>query len=64
MTQKMVTFTVLMTDLQAESLAQFVKRIKWSDIRQLSAGDDESDRMQQALIAVQRALEGVGYDPR
>lgn len=64
MIQKMVSFTALMTDLQAESLAQFVKRIKWSDIRQLSSGDDESDRMHQALIAVQRALVGAGYDPR
>jgi len=64
MTQKMVTFTVELTSFQAEALAQFVKRVTWSEIRQNATGDDEADEMQISLMLVQTALREAGYAPR
>jgi hypothetical protein len=55
---------VTLTDPQALALAQMVKRITWSDMRQLSADDDEAYAMKDAVIALQAALAAVGYAPR
>jgi hypothetical protein len=59
-----VKITVVFTDVQAEALAQFVKRIGWSEIRQNATGDDEADKMRDCLGVLQKALQEVGYAPR
>lgn len=59
-----VKITVVLTDSQAEALAQFVKRIGWSEIRQNATGDDEADKMRDGLGVLQKALQEVGYAPR
>jgi hypothetical protein len=64
MTQKTVQIMVNLTDIQAEALAQFVKRIGWSEIRQNATGDDEADEMRDCLGVLQKALQEVGYAPR
>lgn len=64
MTQKPVTFTVHLFDQQALALAQFIKRIPWSDIRQNALDDDEAYNMRDCLDQVRKALQEAGYDPR
>ena len=64
MTQKMVTFTVQINDELAEGLAQFLKRVGWSEIRQNAVDDVEACIMRDALGQVRQVLEEVGYAPR
>ena len=64
MTQKMVTFTVQINDELAEALAQFVKRVGFSEFRQNAVDDVEAYTMRDAVDQVRKALEEVGYAPR
>ena len=64
MTQKTVKITVELTIEQAQALAQFVKRVGWSEIRQNAVDDDEAHEIQIALMLVQSSLAEVGYAPR
>lgn len=64
MPQKMVTFNVQINDELAEGLAQFLKRVGWSEIRQNAADDVEACIMRDALDQVRKSLQEVGYDPR
>ena len=59
-----VKITVELTPFQAEELAQFLKRVTWSQIRENAIGDDEADQMIQAMGHIQGALAEVGYAPR
>lgn len=59
-----VTVGVILTDEQAEAVAQLCKRIGFSDCRQLSASDDEAYQMQAGLNELQKALAKAGYSPR
>lgn len=49
---------------QAMALAQFVKRVRWTEVRQNAIGDDEADLMMDALNEVAKALAQAGYAPR
>ena len=51
-------------DAQAMALAQFVKRVTWSDFRQCAVDDDEAYRIGAAVDQVARALADKGYAPR
>lgn len=62
--QKMVTFTVTINDELAEALAQFLKRVGWSEMRQNAVNDVEAYTMRDALDQVRKALQEAGYDPR
>ena len=53
-----------LTDAQALALAQFVKRVRWTEVRQNAVGDDEADLMMDAMYEVAKALAAVGYAPR
>jgi len=64
MTQKMVTFTVQVNDELAYALAQFLKRVGFSEIRQNAVDDVEAYTMRDGLDQVRRSLQEVGYDPR
>lgn len=64
MTQKMVTFTVQINEELAEALAQFVKRVGFSEFRQNAVDDVEAYTMRDAVDQVRKALEEVGYAPR
>ena len=59
-----ITITVELTDVQAIALAQFDKRISWSEIRQNAANDDETYEMRDAINQLQTALAEQGYEPR
>lgn len=49
---------------EALALAQLVKRITFSDVRQNAADEAEAYLMLDALNEVQKALQEAGYDPR
>lgn len=49
---------------QALALAQFVKRLGWSEIRANAVNDDEAYCMKEAIGELQKALEEVGFSPR
>ena len=64
MTKKAVTFTVQIDDQLAQALAQFIKRVSWSEMRQNAVDDVEAYNMRDALDQVRSSLQGAGYDPR
>ena len=51
-------------DAQALALAQFVKRVGWSEIRGNAVDDDEAYTMRDALGELAKALAEAGYAPR
>lgn len=64
MSQKMVTFTVTINDELADGLAQFLKRVGFSEIRQNAVDDVEACIMRDALNQVRIVLAEAGYAPR
>ena len=64
MSGEKITVTVELTDEQAQSLAQYLKRYIWTDVRQSSASDEEAYLMQEAFNAMQHSLADAGYSPR
>ena len=62
--QKAVTFTVQIDDQLAQALAQFIKRVSWSEMRQNAVDDAEAYDMRDGLDQVRKALQEAGYDPR
>ena len=63
-TEKAVTITVELTDTEAWELAQFLKRVGWSEWRNNATSDDEAYLMRDGCEKVQRALAQVGFAPR
>ena len=59
-----VKIELSLTDAQALALAQFVKRVRWTEVRQNAVGDDEADLMMDALGELAKALREAGYAPR
>jgi len=49
---------------EAMALAQFCKRLCWSDIRGCAVDDDEAYLMRDAVDKLQNALRDCGYAPR
>jgi hypothetical protein len=49
---------------QALALAQFLKRVSFSQIRENAVDDDEAYLMRAALHQVRLSLGSEGYDPR
>ena len=59
-----ITIQVELNDVQAWALAQFVKRVCFSDYRSLSVDKDEAYEMVEAGELVRKALADVGIAPR
>lgn len=55
--------TVLDQD-QAEALAQFVKRVSFSQVRESSQSDHEAYLMMDGFCSLRRSLDEAGYSPR
>ncbi len=55
---------VTLTDAQAWELAQFFKRVCFSDYRSCATSDVEAYHMVDAGEQIRRALAGKGYAPR
>ncbi|MFC4518820.1 DUF7706 family protein [Cupriavidus pinatubonensis] len=60
----MNTVTVVLNDKQALALAQFAKRVTWTDMRACAVDDQEAELIRAAVDQVARALADIGYDPR
>ncbi|CAO94827.1 hypothetical protein BR311_003661 [Escherichia coli] len=58
------TLTPNFNDEEALALAQFVKRLTWSDIRGCAVDDSEAYTMKDAIGKLQKALAEKGYSPR
>jgi hypothetical protein len=68
---KHITLTVELTDVEAWELAQFIKRVRFDQCRELteswqsrSEREEQAYRMLYALDQVAGALKLVGYAPR
>ncbi|MGE0853596.1 MAG: hypothetical protein AB7O44_28950 [Hyphomicrobiaceae bacterium] len=59
-----VTLAVELTDAQAWNLAQFLKRVGFSDFRTNAQDDEEAYAMRDAADRVRVALAEAGYAPR
>jgi len=59
-----VTVTTELTDKQAMALAQFVKRLTWSEMRSCAVDDDETWVMKDAVSVLQKSLTDAGFSPR
>lgn len=59
-----VRFTVELPHPAALALAQFLKRVGWSEMRTCSVDDQECHWIRDALAEVRRALNEAGFDPR
>jgi hypothetical protein len=60
----MVRIEVELDDRQAEALAQFLKRVGWSEWRGNAVDDDEAAQMRSACERVRQALADAGHSPR
>lgn len=56
--------TTELTDSQAMALAQFVKRLTWSEMWTCAVDDDETWVMKDAIQALQKSLADAGFSPR
>lgn len=59
-----VQVSIWLEPAQALALAQFVKRVRWTEVRQNAVGDDEADLMMDAMRELAKALAEAGYAPR
>ncbi|MEM9814880.1 MAG: hypothetical protein AAF827_00490 [Cyanobacteria bacterium P01_D01_bin.6] len=59
-----ITITLSLTDSEAISLAQFLKRCSYSDYRARATSDDDAYTMQDAAAKVRDALVTKGFNPR
>lgn len=59
-----IQVSIWLEPAQALALAQFVKRVRWTEVRQNAVGDDEADLMMDAMREVAKALAEAGYAPR
>ena len=59
-----VTISVELSPTQARALAQFCKRVGFTDCRSNAVSDDEAYQMIYALNDVREALALQGYAPR
>lgn len=62
--EQLVEVQIALKPAQALALAQFVKRVGWSEIRQNAVDDAEADLMVEAINKLMQALAEVGYAPR
>lgn len=61
---KNILLTVEISDAHAAALAQFLKRIGWTEIRACAVDDDEAHLIRAALAQLREELDNEGYSPR
>lgn len=61
---KAVTVTVNLDEVTALALAQFVKRVGWSEMRGCAVSEQETYEMRDGIDLLQRALADAGFAPR
>lgn len=63
-TQKTVLISLELPENQAIALAQFIKRVGWSEMRGCAVNDNEAYEIKDAVCVLQNALAEKGYAPR
>lgn len=58
------TVTCELSAAQSLALAQFVKRVGWSEFRTNATDDDEAALIRSAVDVQQKSLAEAGYAPR
>ncbi|PDN24906.1 DUF7706 family protein [Salmonella enterica] len=58
------TLSLRLDENETMALAQFVKRLSWSDLRGCAVSDEEAWVMKSAVDKLQQALREEGYAPR
>ncbi|MNE62028.1 hypothetical protein FS593_22065 (plasmid) [Lelliottia amnigena] len=58
------TLSLRLDENETMALAQFVKRLSWSDLRGCAVSDAEAWIMKSAVDKLQQALREEGYAPR
>ena len=61
---KRVTLNVELLEVEAAALAQFLKRMTYSDWEAKAQGEGDCDAMRAAGNTVAKALAEAGFDPR
>lgn len=59
-----VIISTRLTQEQALALAQFLKRLGWSEVRENTKDLEEANQARDALISIQNSLLSRGFDPR
>ncbi|WP_410529622.1 hypothetical protein H0S68_25030 (plasmid) [Serratia sp. AXJ-M] len=59
-----VTVTTELSNSQALALAQFVKRLTWSEMRACAIDEDETYEIKDAVNLLQKSLADAGFSPR
>lgn len=59
-----VDFQVSLTEDEALALAQFVKRVGFSEMRQNATDDEEAYLIRAGIDALQKSLAAAGFAPR
>ncbi|HCR2979593.1 DUF7706 family protein [Serratia marcescens] len=59
-----VAVTTELTQSQALALAQFVKRLTWSEIQACAVDENETYEMRDAVNLLQKSLAEAGFSPR
>lgn len=59
-----VTVNTELTDSQTLALAQFIKRLIWSEMRVCAIDDDETLVMKDTIRALQESHAYAGFSPR
>lgn len=62
--QKVVTFSVTMTEQQAYAFAQFLKRRQFDDFRNRAVDEEDACNMDAAADEIREALRAAGFSPR
>jgi hypothetical protein len=64
MDEKIIAVDFVLSEAEAQALAQFVKRVGWQEIRQNAQNEDEAYLIKSGIAAVQSGLNRAGYSPR
>jgi hypothetical protein len=64
MSRKKIVLRVELESPQAIALAQFLKRVGWSEMRANAADENECYLIRDALHTVEKELNSNGYAPR
>lgn len=60
----MITLSPELTEEQVQALAQFVKRVTWTGLRECAVDDEEAYTMRDAIDQVRKDLAEKGFCPR
>jgi hypothetical protein len=64
MTDQMVSVSVVLVHTEAVALAQFVKRVGWSEMRVNAVDDQETCDIRAAIQSLRTAISEAGLAPR